>query len=178
MTDAKDLFEILMREHADMLLAFLRSSIRDPHAVDDIFQETMVVAWRRLDDFDRTRSFGKWIRGIAGKLVLAHFRKLGNRPALLDETTLDWLDSRFARVQSAPGDTLDDKLAVLRDCIASLPDEMRSTIEARYFHQRSLPEIVEWLHVSLDSVTKRLYRARLQLESCLDRKLPELEESA
>ncbi len=31
---AKDIFEILMREHADMLLVFLRSMVRDPAAVD------------------------------------------------------------------------------------------------------------------------------------------------
>ena len=38
MSEAKDVFEILMREHADMLLAFLRASVRDPHTVEDIFQ--------------------------------------------------------------------------------------------------------------------------------------------
>ena len=30
----------------------------------DLFQETMVVAWRRLDDFDHTRPFGPWLRGL------------------------------------------------------------------------------------------------------------------
>ena len=46
MSQATELFEILMRENAEMLLAFIRGSVRDTHAVDDIFQEAMVVAWR------------------------------------------------------------------------------------------------------------------------------------
>ena len=46
MNKGKEVFEILMRENADMLLAFLRASVRDSHAVDEMFQETMVVAWR------------------------------------------------------------------------------------------------------------------------------------
>ena len=67
MTLVKQVFEVLMRENADMLLAFLRASVRDKHAAEDIFQETMIVAWRRMDSFDRERSFAKWLRGIAKK---------------------------------------------------------------------------------------------------------------
>ena len=82
-TKARTAFEILARENSRMLMVYLRSLVRDEAAVDDLFQETMVIAWRRIDDFDRSRSFGKWIRGIAGKLVLAHFRKAGKNPRLL-----------------------------------------------------------------------------------------------
>jgi len=37
----------------------------DQTAADDIWQETMLVAWRRFDDDDTTRPFGAWLRGIA-----------------------------------------------------------------------------------------------------------------
>ena len=39
MNKGKEVFEILMRENADMLLAFLRASVRDSHAVDEMFQK-------------------------------------------------------------------------------------------------------------------------------------------
>ena len=176
MSDAKQVFEILMRENAEMLLAFIRSSVYDSHAVDDIFQEVMVVAWRRLDDFDRSRSFGKWIRGIAGKLVLAHYRRTGKNPLNFDAGALDWLEGRFARIQSRKGDTLSEKLELLRECVASLSTENRQTIEARYLHQNSLDQIVKGMGVALETVKKRLYRAKLQLEKCVDHKMIALEE--
>ena len=75
MSHAKKLFETLVREHAGMLTVYLRSALGDVSDVDDLFQETMVVAWRRLDDFDHTRPFGPWLRGIAKKLLQAHQRK-------------------------------------------------------------------------------------------------------
>jgi RNA polymerase sigma-70 factor len=178
MSHAKDVFEILMREQADSLLAFLRASVSDPHAVDDIFQETMIIAWRRLDDFDRSRSFGKWIRGIAGNLVLAHFRKCGKNPLSVDESTLVWLESRFAQLQSVKGDTLGEKLELLRECIAALSPEYRDTIDARYFRRLSLDEIVERTGVALQTVKKRLYRSKLRLENCINKKLLQLEGSA
>lgn len=176
MSEAKEVFEILMREHADTLLAFLRASVQDPHTVDDIFQETMVIAWRRLGDFDRQRSFGKWIRGIAGKLVLAHFRKSGKNPLSFDESTLQWMEHRFAQVQSLKGDTLSEKLALLQECVDALSQENRAAIEARYLHRSSLNEIVEQMGVALQTVKKRLYRSKLQLEACLSKKLLAVEE--
>ena len=178
MSDAKQVFEILMREHADSLLAFLRASVHDAHSVDDIFQETMVVAWRRLDDFDHQRSFGKWIRGIAGKLVLAHYRKSGRNPLSFDESTLQWMEYRFSQVQSLQGDTLREKLELLHECIAALSENNRAAIEARYFHRHSLEEIVTRMGIALQTVKKRLYRSKLQLEDCLNHKLLLAEESA
>ena len=32
----------------------------------------MLTAWRRLGDYDHTRPFGPWLRGIATRLVLRH----------------------------------------------------------------------------------------------------------
>src|SRR4030095_1216705 len=72
---ARQVFEILVHEHADMLTAFLRSLVLDSSAIHDLFQETMLVAWRRLADYDRARPFGPWLRGIAGVLVMEHRRK-------------------------------------------------------------------------------------------------------
>ena len=178
MSSATDIFEILMREHAEMLLAFVRSSVRDPHAVEDLFQETMIIAWRRIDDFDRNRSFGKWIRGIAGKLILAHFRKAGKIPLHCDAVTLEWLKSRFERVEKLKGDTLSVKLDLLKDCIASLSDDNRKTIEARYLELNSLEQIVTRFDIPLQTVKKRLYRAKIQLEACLNKKMLAWEETA
>lgn len=74
-------FEILVRENARMLTTYLRSLVHDEAAVDDLFQETMVVAWRRLDECDLSRPFSPWLRGIASRFVMAHYRKRKQQPA-------------------------------------------------------------------------------------------------
>ena len=177
MSEAARVFEILMRENAEMLLAFLRSSLTDPHTVDDVFQETMVVAWRRLPDFDRNRSFGKWLRGIAANLILVHYRKSVRNPISVDLATLAWTEDRLARIHRIQGDTLSEKLEFLRECIARLSDHLRVTIEARYLRRDPLDDIGQRMGVELETVKKRLYRAKLQLEKCITHKLLALEES-
>ncbi len=169
--DPKLVFEILMRENAEMLLAFLRSTVRDPHAVDDLFQETMLTAWRRLDDFDREKPFGPWLRGIAGKLTLTYYRNHAGQAVPLDQAALDWLETRFSKLQNLQGDTLAEKLAALRECVDALPDHYRQPVQLRYAESRSLDEVGTTLKIALETLKKRLSRAKGQLADCLERKL-------
>lgn len=170
--NAKSLFEILVREHADMLMVYLRSIVRDPAAVDDLFQETVLIAWRNLDQFDQKRPFGPWLRGIAGKLVLAWRRKSARQPRLCDEEVLEHIDRRLSQVQRLGGDTLDEKLSALHDCLGALPDAYREIIDLRYRDQRKPLEITDKLQLNAETVKKRLQRARAMLLDCLTRKLP------
>lgn len=171
MMEADQFFEILVREHADMLMVYLRSIVRDPVAIDDLFQETMLTAWRTIDRFDRQRPFGPWLRGIAGKLVLASRRQSAHHPAFCDEQTLEQLDHRMTQLQRLQGDTLDEKLDALRDCLRDLPEHYRQAIELRYRDELKPQSITTKLQMNAEAVKKRLQRARVMLLECLTGKL-------
>lgn len=164
------LFEILVRENADSLTAFLRASVYDEAAADDLFQETMLVAWRKIGEYDRSRPFGAWLRGIAKRLVLAHYRKSARQAPLADERVLEYLDRRMAQVDQQPGDTLNEKIAALRDCISRLEPLYQEPIDLHYQHRRTTEWIAGQLATTRDAVQKRLQRARIQLAQCLERK--------
>ncbi|RYD29856.1 MAG: hypothetical protein EOP87_17615, partial [Verrucomicrobiaceae bacterium] len=53
--------------------AALRMSVRCE--AEDLAQETFVIAWRKLADFDPETSLGAWLRRIAHHLVRNHRRK-------------------------------------------------------------------------------------------------------
>lgn len=167
-----EVFEILVKEHTGMLLAFLRATVRDSTAVEDLFQETMLVAWRRLSDFDRERPFGAWLRGIASKLVLEHYRHVAQRQDhIVDSESLEWFGQQLDRVQSFSGDTWDEKLEALRRCVAELPEHYRQAIRLRYEEQLQLGEIISHLDLQMESLKKRLSRAKQLLYHCIERKL-------
>ncbi len=177
--DAKALFEILMREQTDMLLVYLRSVVRDPAAVDDLYQETMLVAWRNLDRFDRSRPFGPWLRGIAGKLILAYRRRSSSTMFVCDQAVLDVIEAKLSALAAQSGDTLDDKLELLRDCVASLPEHYRSVIHERYQRDEALATqtLAEKLSLTLETFKKRLQRGRAMLLECMEGKLAAAEGS-
>jgi len=167
---AKMAFEILVRENARMLTVYLRGLVRDQSAVDDLFQETMVVAWRRLDECDLARPFGPWLRGIAARLVMAHYRQRKLQPALLHDAVLALLDLQFESIHSQVGDTWDEKVAALHECLAALPEQHRGVVHARYLDDLTTRQVAERFQVTLEACKKRLQRARVMLAECLTRK--------
>jgi Sigma-70 region 2 len=84
--------------------AFLRASVEDLAATDDLLHETMLVAWRRIGEYDAARPIGAWLRGIAKRQILAHSRRGGREFILSDERILDYLDRRLSRIDGQPGD--------------------------------------------------------------------------
>ena len=172
--DSRDLFEILTREHIDSVRAFLLGSLRDSVAAEDILQETFLVAWRILDRYDRKLPFGPWVRGIAAKLVLNWRRKLGrSRVHFCDDEVLSRMDQGFREFAQLKGDTFDEKLDALRECLQHLTGPQRESIRLHYEHGIHCKEIASRLGIGFEAVKKHLQRGRSQLHRCLQAKLPE-----
>lgn len=162
----RDVFEILVREHADMLAAYLRSLIWTPSAVDDLFQETMLVAWTSLQQYDRDRPFGPWLRGIARNLVCEHQRRGKVRAWVDDLDVLNGLDERYDRL-AIPGEIFRDRADRLLGCLARLPESMREAVELVYARGLLLRQIAQSVGASEESIKKRVQRARQLLARCL-----------
>jgi RNA polymerase sigma-70 factor (ECF subfamily) len=165
----RQLFEILVRENAAMLTTYLRAAVYDSAAVDDLFQETMLVAWRRLGECDQSRPFGPWLRGIARNLVLAHHRTRKAAGVTCDEAALERLEQQVQHIAQRTGDTWEDKTDQLHRCIGSLPDLYRQPIELRYLREREPDSVAAELGLTLEALKKRLQRARSLLLECLQR---------
>lgn len=164
---AAAVFEILVREHASMLSAYIRSLIGGGPSVDDLFQEAMMVAWRRLSEYDRTRPFGPWLRGIARNLALNHVRQLATRPKLTDPQVLAELDRRYDRF-TRPGESFTERLERMRECMQRLPALLREVVELGYAKGMLLAEIAEAVSASEEAVKKRVQRARAALAECIE----------
>jgi len=168
---SEQVFEILIRENADMLVAFLMSMVRDRSTADDLFQETCLTAWRNLDRYDRELPLGPWLRGIAGKLVLAHRRKSARSAAAVaycDDEVLAVLEGQFRKTSSHTGDTWDEKLDVLRKCLQRLADDQRKLLDLYYRDDLDCPAIAQQTGDALETVKKRLQRTRAKLAECIN----------
>jgi RNA polymerase sigma factor (sigma-70 family) len=77
---------------------------------------------------------------------------------------------RMAQIDHQPGDTLDERIAALRDCLNRLAAPFREPIDLHYREQHTTEAIAERLATTKDAIQKRLQRARAQLADCLTRK--------
>ncbi len=154
-----------------MLTTYLRAAGCDDALLDDVWQETMIVAWRKLDEFDRSKPFGPWLRGIAARTLMASRRTASKFVLTDDAEALEYLNERLERVSCLSGDTLDEKLDALRDCVSRLTASDRECIEMRFRDDLMPAAISERVGIALETIKKRLFRAKQQLQTCLERKL-------
>ncbi len=163
---AAEVFEVLMRQNAGHLMAFIRAVVRNEAMAEDVFQETLLVAWRRFDTFDRERPFGPWLRGIAHLTALAMFRK-GKREISVDSAVVEALETRAEALERAWLGMEHNPLETLQDCVGRLPDRYRDAVEILYRGDRSVSEVAAATEMGMEAAKKRLQRARHLLADCL-----------
>jgi len=171
---ARALFEVLIREHGDALLASIRATAGAAHA-DDIFQDAVLVAWRRLPDYDRTRPFGPWLRGIARMIALDYASKNARvriaAPEVLESVERDLAAfERFRGTGAEAAMGFRERLAALDECLARLPAMYADAVQAAYRDSRTIAHIATAEGEPEETIKKRLQRARALLGECLGSK--------
>ena len=125
-----------------------------------------MIAWRRLGDYDRDRPFGPWLRGIAHKVALAQFRKLG-RELSIEHSVVEALNHRVSVIERMHVEVKDSVRAHLHDCLDRLPQAFREAIEVTYRGERTVAQAAKAAEVGVEAMKKRLQRSRAMLADCL-----------
>ncbi len=163
--------ERLVRDHQAGLRAFIRALGVREASVDDLAQETFLVAYRKLDDWDRERDSGCWLRGIARHLAANERRKAGRRSRLLAGGLADLLIDRAEPEQATP---MMEWLEALRSCLQELPEEGRELLLRRYTEGELAETMAAQMQTRADALRQRLLRLRTLVKGCVERKMGEL----
>ncbi len=158
------------------LRGFIRMLGVRPESVDDIAQETFVVAYKKLTMFERGTNFGAWLRTIARNLVRNELRRQGRRRVLANEVA-EFLLSRADEKATHPSAEVEQaeqrerQVAALRDCLRELPERSRRLVQQRYFEQLSLGVIAAYENTNANNVSQILFRLRSALFNCIQERL-------
>lgn len=168
--DVGDFFECLAVQNAQMLVTFLRSLVRSPDLVEDVFQETMLTAWRNREKFDRTKPFGPWLRGIGVNKVKQLRERQGRDLLFCSDDVMDGLELRFLAADLEVDSDMTQVVDVLLGCLEKLPEKLRIVVTLFYQRGLSFRSIASNLNVSEEAVKKRAQRGRKLLAECMDQK--------
>ena len=140
----------------------------DAQSVADVVQETFLAAARSAAGFDPGRGpLWLWLAGICRNHVGMHFRRRRRDDRVRSGGDLHAdLAGLQARLQGAgPGETalLDDEADWLRMTLATLPDEYRSVLTARYLEETPIETLATQSGCSAGAMRSRLTRARKAL---------------
>ena len=140
--------------HASVLLAYaLRLTNGDRTRAEDIVQETLLRAWRNLDNLDDdARPVRPWLFTVAQRLAIDAHRARHARPTEVG-------DAALASVPSLDemGPALDRILVA--DALRALSQEHRAVIVETYYRGRSVAETATALDIPAGTVKSRCYYA-------------------
>jgi RNA polymerase sigma-70 factor (ECF subfamily) len=163
--------EMLVRDHQAGVRAFLRALGVNEAGVYDLAQETFLVAYRKLDDWDPGRDAGPWLRGIARHLAANERRKAGRRSRLLAGGLANLLIERAEPEHAMPAT---EWLEALRSCLQELPEAGRELLVRRYADGELAETMAARLQTRADTLRQRLLRLRVLVKGCVERKIGEM----
>lgn len=153
--------------HRTMLKAYILSIVRDAHLAEDTLQDVTLAIARSWENFDQSKSFERWARGIAWRVALANLRKF-RRPVLeLDEDVLEQIGVEMDRLGDEAA--LEDRKQTLQQCLAQLSEANQSLVRERYFEERSYEEIAGRSGRSLGALYVAFTRIHAALARCVER---------
>jgi RNA polymerase sigma-70 factor, ECF subfamily len=148
-----DLALVYARHHQTV-----RSALRllgvEPGNLDDAVQDVFAVFHRRLADFDRRRSLGNWLWGIA-RGVASGYRRSARRRSRLHVAL-----ERVAPPPAEPARRLEARVAI-EAMLGELDAESCAILILTELEGRTGPEIAKQLGMNVNTVYGRLRAARL-----------------
>jgi RNA polymerase sigma-70 factor (ECF subfamily) len=152
-------FEELVRRTARTLFARVYLETGDPHLVEDLVQETYLLAWRRLRTLDDPARFRPWIGRIAQSVVIDAARRDARKKRAAPVTG----DGALCNVPDASSEPPEDVgRAELRDralcALRSMPEEYRIPLTLRYLAGADYDAIARELALSNGSLRGLLHR--------------------
>ena len=140
--------------------------LQDALAADDVAQETLLKAARRIHQYEPHSNLKAWVYRIGLNEARAHLRRQKARQRLQG-----WFKQETERETTVPSpETLaiqNERDQKLWQAVNQLPDKHRLPVLLRYNHNLSTPEIAEVLDLPPGTVRSRLHYAHQQLHHLL-----------
>ena len=178
-------FDQLLGAARPRLQRIARSQGLSHDAADDVAQDTLVEAWRHLEQLRDPTRFDAWLNGICRNVVRRRRRTAAQdarREVLLSSLrraeSNDELDGQFP-LDSADEQELDpaevlsrqDLLTLLDQAMSLLPASTREALTLCYVDDVPQRELARQLRVSSNALDVRLHRARRQFRQILSNEL-------
>lgn len=175
-TDAPGAFDDFVREFGGRVFGFGVRMCGEREDARDVFQDTMLQAYRSLKNLDHPEALRSWLFRVVSNACLMKRRKKKDQPDR--ELSLDELapgegytgETMIPDPSTGPDEELERKEIRdrVRRAISEIPPHYRIVLLLRDIEQFSTREVSEMLDLPAGTVKMRLHRARLMVRARLE----------
>ncbi len=162
-------FNSLVGRYEKELYGYLRRYVGDATLAEDVFQNTFLKVYEKLDQYEQGRPFRPWLYTIATHQAVDTLRRQNRRKAVsldrhgssgLESDQSSLADLLVARDES-PQDAMsrEEQKQALRQAVEELPELYRQVMLLAYYQEMKYKDIAEVLGVPLGTVKSRLHAA-------------------
>lgn len=159
-----DSFSALFKRYQQPLFGFFYRRVADPALAEELTQETFLAVLRAAPRYRQSALFRTWLYAIGFKILRAYRRKAAFRAT--------FLGAPHADCEPATQSTIEVDV-LMRHAVGKLERLDREVLMLREFEQLSYAEIAALLHLPLNTVRSRLFRARMALHGLLTAPAPQ-----
>lgn len=148
----------LYRAYHYRLVRFLNRFTRSEAMIDEVINDTFLIAWQKAADFRGESRVSTWLIGIAYRVTLKALRQSGQQHEPLSPDGDDMAFEPFTDHETT--DWIAKGLALLKP-------EHRMVMELAYVMGHSLEEIAEITSTPTTAVKARMFHARVKLRNLM-----------
>lgn len=170
----RDAFSVLVRRYEGELYGYLRRYLADGDLAEDVFQNTFVQVFTKLDQYEAGRPVRPWLYTIATHQAIDALRRQGRHQAVsLDQERDELAGAEFPQLLGllesrglGPLDQLqgDERRQLVRASVERLPDFLRQVVVLAYFQGLKYKDIADILDIPVGTVKSRLHAALGRLQ--------------
>lgn len=156
-------FAVIVHSYERLVFTYVLRIVGDRTLAEDLTQEIFLRIYQGLPRFSLRSTFTTWLFQVAKNRVLDELRAIERRPRgvnIDDVPPLELLDQTFERVG-----TID----ALWAAVAVLNGDLKTALLLRDVVGLSYAEIADALEVTLATVKWRIFKAREEVQSALER---------
>ncbi len=138
------------------LHAFILSMVWNPAEADDVLQETNLVLWEKVAEFDASRPFLPWAMRFAQLQTMAWLKRHRRQTKrfVFDDDLAKLLADEAAMHEPA----FDERQHALASCLQKLPPDQRRLIAGRYEPGASVNAMADKAKMTAKAVSDKLRR--------------------
>ena len=170
-------FSTLVQKHQKGVHALVWRKVSDFHYAEEITQDTFLQAYKKLSTLKNPNQFAGWLYVIANRLCLNWIER--HKPAMqsLEDTPVEEIEeSSYIHYTSEQREAEGTKhrYEIAEKLLSKLPESERTVVTLHYLGEMTAKEISEFLGVSVNTITNRLWRARKRLRQDQERFVQEV----
>jgi RNA polymerase sigma factor (sigma-70 family) len=187
-TEAESLSpERWLQAHGDLLFRMAISKVRDRDVAEDIVQEVFVSAWRARDTYAGRSTEATWLVGILRKRLADYFRSQARQNRIRFDSHSP--ESSATEANTLPNIPLAPSISsqvfetrleavefrqIVSECLKAMPVHLRQAFQLRLENgDLDVHQLSQLLGINPANTSVRLYRARLLMRHCVERRWSE-----